>query len=107
VRVLVTKPKIGAWGLNFQHCNHVTFFPSHSYEQYYQAVRRCWRFGQERPVTVDIVTTEAGHNIMENLRRKATQADEMFTALVGHMTDALKVDGARHFTREEVVPSWL
>jgi len=107
LRVLVTKPKIGAWGLNWQHCARVIYFPSHSYEQYYQAVRRCWRFGQERPVTVDIVTTEAGHNIMENLRRKATQADEMFTALVGHMTDALKVDGARHFTREEVVPSWL
>jgi hypothetical protein len=49
-RVLVTKPKIGAWGLNFQHCNHITFFPSHSFEQYYQKVRRCWRFGQKRPV---------------------------------------------------------
>jgi hypothetical protein len=42
-RVLITKPKIGAWGLNYQHCNHVTFFPSHSFEQYYQGVRRCWR----------------------------------------------------------------
>jgi hypothetical protein len=46
-RVLVTKPSIGAWGLNFQHCNHMTFFPSHSFEQYYQGVRRCWRFGQK------------------------------------------------------------
>ena len=46
LRVLITKPKIGAWGLNFQHCNHVVYFPSHSYEQYYLAVRRCWRFGQ-------------------------------------------------------------
>ena len=41
LRVLITKPKIGAWGLNFQHCAHVTFFPSHSFEQYYQGVRRC------------------------------------------------------------------
>ena len=55
IRVLVTKPKIGAWGLNWQHCAHVTFFPSHRYEQYYQGVRRCWRFGQTRPVRVDIV----------------------------------------------------
>jgi hypothetical protein len=44
VRVLVTKPKIGAWGLNFQRCNRITFFPSHSFEQYYQGIRRCWRF---------------------------------------------------------------
>jgi len=50
IRVLVTKPKIGAFGLNFQHCSHVTFFPSHSFEQYYQGVRRCWRFGQKNPV---------------------------------------------------------
>jgi hypothetical protein len=48
LRVLVTKPKIGAWGLNFQHCAHVTTFPSHSFEQYYQGIRRCWRFGQTR-----------------------------------------------------------
>ena len=47
-RVLITKPKIGAWGLNYQHCNHVTFFPSHSFEQYYQGVRRCWRFCSSR-----------------------------------------------------------
>jgi SNF2 family DNA or RNA helicase len=63
-RVLVTKPKIGAFGLNFQHCNHVTFFPDHSYEQYYQAVRRCWRFGQKREVNVDIVMTEGDRKVM-------------------------------------------
>ena len=107
VRVLVTKPKIGAWGLNWQHCSRVVYFPSHSYEQYYQAVRRCWRFGQERSVRVDVVTTEAGSNIMENLRRKAVQADEMFTALVAHMSDALTVRNVREFERKEEVPSWL
>jgi hypothetical protein len=55
VRVLVIKPKIGAFGLNWQHCNHVVTFATHSYEQYYQAVRRCWRFGQDKPVKVDII----------------------------------------------------
>lgn len=49
-RVLITKPKIGAWGLNFQHCNHVTFFPSHSFEQYYQAVRRCGDSARNAPL---------------------------------------------------------
>ena len=92
IRVLVTKPKIGAWGLNWQHCHRMTFFPSHSYEQYYQAVRRSWRFGQERPVLVDIITTEGGANVFRNLERKAIQADRMFESLTAHMRDALTVN---------------
>src|SRR5690606_41494381 len=68
-------PIFGAWGLNWQHANHMTFFPSHSYEQYYQAVRRMWRFGQQRPVTVDIIETEGEARIQENLRRKSEAAD--------------------------------
>src|SRR5579872_3655617 len=64
IRRLITKPKIGCWGLNFQHCAHEVTFPSHSFEQYYQAVRRCWRFGQNRPVTIDIVVSEAERGVM-------------------------------------------
>ena len=107
VRAIVCKPKIGAWGLNWQHCNRVVYFPSHSYEQYYQAVRRCWRFGQKRPVTVDIVTTEGGSDIMRNLKRKAVAADEMFSALVRHMNDALAIDKTVNFNATQEVPSWL
>jgi hypothetical protein len=81
-RVLITKPKIGAWGLNFQHCAHTTTFPSHSFEQYYQSIRRLWRFGQKRPVRVDIVTTEGEREVMQSLQRKAGQAEEMFSRLV-------------------------
>ena len=106
-RVLVTKPKIGAWGLNFQHCNHVTFFPSHSFEQYYQAVRRCWRFGQKRAVKVDIVTTEGERGVMKNLQRKADQADEMFSRLVAEMNHALHIERANQLTKKVEVPSWL
>ena len=106
-RVLVTKPKIGAWGLNFQHCNHVTFFPSHSFEQYYQAVRRCWRFGQKRAVRVDIVTTEGERGVMRNLQRKAEQADEMFSRLVGEMNQALAIERANNMTKTVEIPSWL
>src|SRR5207253_1505071 len=58
IRVLVTKPVIGAWGLNWQHCAHMTCFASHGFEQYYQSVRRFWRFGQTRPVTVDHVVSD-------------------------------------------------
>lgn len=107
LRVLVCKPKIGAWGLNLQHCAHVTFFPSHSFEQYYQGVRRCWRFGQRHPVEVDIVTTEGEQNVLKNLQRKATQADKMFSDLVAHMNDSLAIDRGVKFTKQEEVPIWL
>ena len=78
IRVLVTKPSLGAWGLNWQHCHRMTYFASHSYEQAYQAVRRCWRFGQAEPVTVDIITTPGGSRALASLERKAAQADSMF-----------------------------
>jgi len=106
IRVLVTKPIIGAWGLNWQHCNRMTYFPSHSYEQWYQAVRRCWRFGQKRDVVVDVIATEGGRNVLANLERKAEQADAMFTALGTHMNDALTVQG-HNYDREIQVPTWL
>jgi hypothetical protein len=106
-RVMVTKPKIGAWGLNLQHCAHVTFFPSHSYEQHYQGVRRCWRFGQTRPVQVDIVTTEGEQSVLKNLQRKSAQADKMFSELVKYMHDAQSVARSVPFTKQEQIPSWL
>ena len=106
-RVLITKPKIGAWGLNYQHCNHVTFFPSHSFEQYYQAVRRCWRFGQKRAVKVDIVTTEGERGVMRNLQRKSDQADAMFSRLVAEMNNALAIERANNMNSQVEVPSWL
>jgi len=106
-RGMITKPKIGAWGLNWQHCNHVTTFPSHSFEQYYQGVRRCWRFGQTRPVHVDIVTTEGEMSVLENLQRKAKAADQMFSALVEQMHRSISIDRAKSFTIQEEVPEWL
>jgi hypothetical protein len=107
VRVLVTKPRIGAFGLNWQHCNHMTFFPSHSYEQYYQGVRRCWRYGQEKPVTVDIVTSAGEAKVLENLRRKSVQADKMFDNLVYFMGDALAIVPQNKQEKKTEVPSWL
>ncbi len=107
VRVLVIKPKIGAFGLNWQHCAHVVTFATHSYEQHYQAVRRCWRFGQTRPVTVDVISTEGESAIRENLRRKQQQADEMFAALVQHMNDSMTLARSASYPLKEEVPSWL
>ena len=106
-RVLIIKPRIGAWGLNFQHCAHMVTFASHSFEQYYQSVRRFWRFGQVNPVTVDVVASEGEKQILENLQRKAQSADVMFARLVDHMNDALNVERRRNFTKQMETPKWL
>jgi hypothetical protein len=106
IRVLVTKPSLGAWGLNWQHCHRMTYFPSHSYEQWYQAVRRCWRFGQRHEVLVDVITTEGGSRVLASLERKAAQADAMFTALVAHMNDSLNIQPVTYTTPIEV-PPWM
>lgn len=107
VRVLVTKPIIGAWGLNWQHCAHTTMFASHSFEQYYQSVRRFWRFGQTRQVTVDHVLSDGEQRVIANLQRKAAQADRLFGELAKHTQNALSIERARTFQLTEEVPSWL
>lgn len=107
IRVLITKPKIGALGLNFQHCAHVTYFPSHSYEAYYQAVRRCWRFGQKNAVRVDVIHTEGQRKVLENLQRKAEQAQAMFANLVSEMNNAIGVSKINEHTKRIEIPSWL
>ena len=107
VRVLITKPKIGGWGLNFQHCAHVVMFPSHSYEQYYQAIRRCWRFGQQRPVHVDIVMTDSEQRVLDNLQDKSRAADVMFTRLVALMHEGQNIKSGDNFGNRGIVPKWL
>jgi len=106
-RVLITKPKIGAWGLNFQHCADIITFPSHSYESYYQAIRRCWRFGQKNPVNVTMVHTEGESEIIQNLQRKADQADRMFSNLVNYMGQALSVNVGNNGHIKGEIPSWM
>ena len=84
-RVLVTKPKIAGFGMNWQHCSDVVFVGlSHSYEQFYQAVRRCWRFGQKRPVTVHVVTSDQEYGVLANVRKKQASHDEMFAQMISY-----------------------
>lgn len=106
-RVLVIKPKIGAWGLNWQHCAHVVTFASHSYEQHYQSVRRCWRFGQKRPVVVDVIATEGEARVLANMRSKADRAALMFDQLVAQMNDATTINRTNDYTNTPQVPQWL
>jgi len=107
IPILITKPKIGGFGMNWQHCSHTTFFPSHSYEQYYQCVRRCWRYGQKNPVLVNLVTSEGEIGVMRNLQRKALAADKMFDNLVKEMDNATSIKQINQFTKKEAIPSWL
>ena len=107
VRVLVSKSSIAGFGLNLQHCAHQTYFPSHSYEQYYQSVRRCWRFGQKNPVTVDMVTTDGQEQVLANLQRKAEQASVMFDRLVEMMWREMKIERRNDYTKKAKAPSWL
>lgn len=106
IRVLVTKPIIASWGLNFQHAHRMTYFPSHSFEQTYQAIRRMWRFGQQHPVTVDYVSTPGLQGVLANMQRKQQQADAMFANLIAHMKDALHMGRADIYTHQMELPAW-
>lgn len=88
VRCLVTKPSIAGFGMNWQHCNNTAFVGlSDSYEQFYQAVRRCWRFGQKKPVNVYIITAETEGTVVANIKRKEADAMRMAENMVEHMKD--------------------
>lgn len=81
IKKLITKPKITGFGLNWQLCNHTVFFPTFSYEQFYQAIRRFWRFGQKRDVICDLVYSDGQKRVLDSLLAKADKADELFTKL--------------------------
>ena len=82
IKRLITKAKITGMGLNWQHCNHCVFFPTWSYEQYYQAIRRFWRFGQKNDVTVDLVISDGQTRVIETLQQKTKKSIELYKNLV-------------------------
>lgn len=106
VRVLVTKAKIAGLGLNMQHCNHVVTFVDHSYEKFYQSIRRCWRFGQKRPVRLDVIATEGEINVKRNMDRKQKMAEEMFESIVAFMNQSQDVT-EKVATEKAEVPAWM
>jgi hypothetical protein len=115
-RVLVSKPKIAGWGMNYQHCRNMAFTGlSDSYEQFYQAVRRCWRFGQEREVRCHIVTDRTEGAVVENIRQKDARAKLMAEQMTKHMAYVSRgelredVAFATKYTAQKTMatPSWL
>lgn len=116
IRILISKPKIAGWGMNWQNCNTVIFCGlSDSFESYYQAVRRCWRFGQKKPVNVYIITSEAEIAVKQNIERKQSEAQQMTAELVKYTKDILESEikgtvriSERYIAIEKMqVPEWL
>ncbi len=116
VQVLISKVAIFGFGLNLQHCHHVIFVgASHSYERTYQAIRRCWRFGQKHEVTVSMVRSDLESAIVENYRRKEIDAAKMATEMTAHVGAAVRAEVrglAREFNSYQpsitmTLPSWL
>lgn len=82
IKRIITKAKMTGMGLNWQHCNHSVFFPTWSYEQYYQSIRRFWRFGQIKEVHIDLVISEGQTRVMEALKQKTQKAQDLYANLV-------------------------
>ena len=82
IKRLITKPKMTSMGLNWQHCNHTVYFPTWSYEQFYQSVRRFWRFGQKNEVTCDMVISEGQERVIQALTEKTQKAIDLYENLV-------------------------
>ena len=114
LRVLVSKPTIAGFGMNFQSCHKVVFVGlSDSYENFYQAIRRCWRFGQKFPVECHVICADTDGAVVENIRRKDAQSSEMFDEVVRAMRGlgdccAQRRNEMEYDPREPVeIPAWL
>jgi superfamily II DNA helicase RecQ len=116
VKRLILKPNIAGWGMNWQNRNTVIFCGlSDSFESYYQAVRRCWRFGQTKPVDVYIITSDAEIAVKQNIERKQAEAQQMTAELVKYTKDILssEIKGTIRISEKYiaietmVIPEWL
>ena len=106
IKRLITKAKMTAFGLNWQHCNHTVYFPTFSYEQYYQAIRRFWRFGQKRDVIVDMIYSEGQKRVLDSLIVKTKKANELFHNLNRNINSQYVFE-EKKFTQEIELPKFL
>ena len=106
IRHLISKPKITSFGLNWQHCNHTVYFPTFSYEQYYQSVRRFWRYGQTRPVTVDLVYSDGQKRVLDSLLAKTKKASDLFSKLNSSVNTGFEIKKSP-FDKSVQLPSFI
>jgi hypothetical protein len=107
IKKLITKPKISAFGLNWQHCNHAVFFPTWSYEQYYQSIRRFWRFGQKKEVVIDLVLSDGQKRVVDAIELKIDKANELFDLLNKSVNGVYINKPSRSFNEEIIKPKFL
>jgi hypothetical protein len=103
---IITKAKMTSFGLNWQHCNHTVFFPTWSYEQYYQAIRRFWRFGQKNDVVIDMVISDGQKRVIDALQQKTKKAIELHENLTRNVNGSFK-DIRKEFNKELIKPKFL
>ena len=106
IKRIITKARMTSFGLNWQHCNHSVIFPTFSYEQYYQAIRRFWRFGQKNEVTIDIVISDGQKRIIEALQQKTKKAQDLYENLTKNVNESF-VDTKREFNQQIELPKFL
>jgi hypothetical protein len=102
---IITKAKMTGMGLNWQHCNHSVFFPTYSYEQYYQAIRRFWRFGQKNDVTIDVVISDGQTKIIEALQKKTEKAIQLYENLTKEVNSTF-VHNVKEFNKQIIKPKF-
>jgi hypothetical protein len=105
IKRIITKPKITSFGLNWQHCNHTVYFPTWSYEQYYQSIRRFWRFGQTKDVTVDLVLSDGQKRVIDTLIYKTKKAIE-FNKLIQTNINGVVDLSKKEFDKKIILPTF-
>lgn len=106
IKRLITKAKMTSFGLNWQHCNHSVYFPTWSYEQYYQAIRRFWRFGQKNDVIIDMVLSDGQTRVIEALEQKTKKAIELYTNLTNSVNNSFE-NKVREFNQQIITPKFI
>jgi SNF2 family DNA or RNA helicase len=106
IKRLITKAKMTSMGLNWQHCNHSVFFPTWSYEQYYQAIRRFWRFGQTKDVTIDMVISDGQTRVLEALEQKTQKAIQLHKHLTENVNRSFE-NKVKKFNKEIIKPKFI
>lgn len=106
IKRLITKARMTGMGLNWQHCNHSVFFPTWSYEQYYQSIRRFWRFGQKKPVLIDVVISDGQSRVLSALEEKTKKANELYTKLTKQVNKEY-THLSKEFNKEVIKPKFL
>ena len=92
-------------GLNWQHCNHSVFFPTYSYEQYYQAIRRFWRFGQKNNVVIDLVISDGQTRVLQALQQKTEKAIQLYENLTKNVNSVYS-ETIKQFDNEIIKPKF-